>query len=151
MAPSYPRATFSSARRQVAVTRAGYTEWPVTVGRCGLSRSCERPVSAQPRRCRAFRRRSLHRTHSGPLSLAAGTALDAPQRPFPLGSRAGRQGDNRPSSFPLLSQLPNSNWMFVGDGRHGLLSAFYRQPGTAEEWIETARGRSTGRECRAAL
>jgi len=35
--------------------------------------SADRPLSAQPCRCRAFRERSPHRTHSGRSSLVAGT------------------------------------------------------------------------------
>src|SRR6516164_5150094 len=41
----------------------------------------ERPESADLVRCRAFRRRSLHKTHNGRSALVAGTALYAPKRP----------------------------------------------------------------------
>jgi hypothetical protein len=51
----------------------------------------ERRESANLVRCRAFRRRSLHKTHNGRSALVAGTALYAPQPDLARGEPEGLQ------------------------------------------------------------
>ena len=68
----------------------------------------EWPEPARGARCYPFRRRSPLWTHSGPLSLAAGTALDAPVR-YALRHRLSGGGKAAYVSRARLTQERKTN------------------------------------------
>ena len=76
------------------------------------SRSCEWPESARPCPCHAFRRRSLHETHNGRSTLAAGTGPHAPIRSSPWLGRARSFGEEQ--SFVPRQWLAEvrHNWLY---------------------------------------
>ena len=73
-------------RIAIRLVRKGRAAWwsvpSSSLGRTYPSQSCGWPPSARPARCRASRRRSLDRTHSGRSGSSAGTGLPAPQPTF---------------------------------------------------------------------